>query len=337
MLFGDSPPPGLVGIARLASLSPTLQAKRTVEYFELPSRSLLNRTRPGLPFTWTANPYRGCEFACKYCYARYTHEFMAQEPEDFENRIYAKSNLPHILRQELRKTPLHESIAIGTATDPYQPAERKFLRTRSILEVLAGEAGRSVSITTKGDLVTRDIDLLQQIQRKNQICVNITVTTLNTKLARLLEPRAPRPDLRLSAVRQLAEAAIPVGVFPNPILPLITDQEASLDRLAKAAKDHGASYFGDGILFLMPASKQVFFPFLQAEFPRLMRKYEERYRSQAYLKGAYPQIIRERINAIRERYGLGSGPVPIPTVPKERQQIGLFDEIGPITNTIGVR
>ena len=252
---------------------------------------------------------------------------MAQEPEDFENRIYAKSNLPQILRQELRKTPLHEPIAIGTATDPYQPAERRFLRTRSILEVLAREQGRAISITTKGDLVTRDIDLLRAIQQQNQIRVNMTITTLNTKLARLLEPRAPRPDLRLKAMRQLAEAGIPVGVFPNPILPLITDQEASLDRLAKAAKDHGASYFGGGILFLMPASKQVFFPFLQAEFPHLVRKYEERYRAQAYHKGAYPEIIRDRIHAIRERYGLGSGPAPTPMAPQTQQQIELFENV----------
>jgi DNA repair photolyase len=326
MLFGDSPPPGLVGIARLASLSPTLEAKRTVEYFELPSRSLLNRTRPGLPFTWTLNPYRGCEFACKYCYARYTHEFMALEPEDFENRIYAKSNVPHILRQELRKTPLNEAIAIGTATDPYQPAERRFLRTRSILEVLAQQRGRSVSITTKGDLVTRDIDLLLRIQQNNQIRVNMTVTTLDPKLARLLEPRAPRPDLRLTAVRQLAQAGIPVGVFPNPILPLITDREASLDRLAKAAKDHGASYFGGGILFLMPAAKKVFFPFLRAEFPQFLRKYEEHYSSHAYLKGSYPEIIRERIHLIRERYGLANGPATLPTIGAVEQQFGLFPQ-----------
>ena len=264
MLFGDSPPPGLVGIARLASESATLEAKRTVEYLELPSRSLLNRTRPGMPFTWTVNPYRGCEFACKYCYARYTHEFMELEPEAFENRIYAKANLPQILRGELRKTPLHEAIAIGTATDPYQPAERRFRSTRSILEVLAKERGRSISITTKSDLVVRDIDLLLAIREHNSIHVNMTVTTLNAKLARLLEPRAPRPDLRLKAVRRLSDAGIAVGVFPNPIMPLITDREVSLDRLAKAAKDHGASYFGGGILFLMPAAQKVFYPFLKS-------------------------------------------------------------------------
>ena len=325
MLFGDSPSPGLVGIARLASQSSSLEAKRTVEYFDLPARSLLNRTRPGMPFTWTVNPYRGCEFACKYCYARYTHEFMAREPEEFENRIYAKANVPELLRRELRKTARHEGIAIGTATDPYQPAERRFRKTRSILEVMAKEQGRSLSITTKSDLITRDLDVLLAIQRCNSIHVNITVTTLNTKLARLLEPRAPRPDLRLNAVRQLAEAGIPVGVFPNPILPLITDQEPSLDRLAKAARDHGASYFGGGVLFLMPAAQKVFFPFLQAQFPHLLRRYEERYRAAAYLKGSYPDTIKARIQMIRERYGLGNSPAKQPWPEAERSQPGLFD------------
>ena len=328
MLFGDSPSPGLVGIARLASQSASLEAKRQVEYFDLTARSLLNRTRPGMPFTWTVNPYRGCEFACKYCYARYTHEFMAREPEEFEDRIYAKANVPELLRRELRRTPQHEGIAIGTATDPYQPAERRFRKTRSILEVLAKEQGRALSITTKSDLVTRDLDLLLAIQRRNSLHVNVTITTLNTKLARLLEPRAPRPDLRLSAVRQLAEAGIPVGVFPNPILPLITDQEQSLDRLAKAARDHGASYFGGGLLFLMPAAQKVFFPFLQAQFPHLLRRYEERYRAAAYLKGSYPDTIKARIQMIRERYGLGKTPVKQPWPEAERNQPGLFDQAG---------
>jgi len=328
MLFGDSPPPGLVGIARLASESPSLEVKRSVEYFEIQARTLLNRTRPGIPFTWTINPYRGCEFACKYCYARYTHEFMAQEPEAFENRIYAKANAVHILRRELRRTPEREAIAIGTATDPYQQAERRFARTRSLLEVLARERGRALSITTKSDLIVRDLDLLEQIHRNNSVHVNITVTTLNTKLARILEPRAPRPDLRLGAVRQLAASGIPVGVFPNPILPLITDSEHSLDCLAKAARDHGATYFGGGILFLMPSAQKIFFPFLAAQFPHLLRRYQERYQSHAYLKGSYPETIRARIHAIREKYGLRSTPAAEPTLETQCLQRGLFDEVG---------
>src|ERR1700722_2047515 len=164
MLFDDSPMLSLTGIARLAARSPVLEAKSQVRYFEIETRSVLNRTRPGMPFCWTINPYRGCEFACKYCYARYTHEFMGLEDVTlFEDRIYAKSHLAPLLRQELRKIDPQEAIAIGTATDPYQPAERRFRRTRSILEVFAQQRGLRLSITTKSDLVTRDIDLLQQI------------------------------------------------------------------------------------------------------------------------------------------------------------------------------
>jgi DNA repair photolyase len=309
VLFGDSPAPGLVGIAKLAAKSEVLESKRVVQYFEIGCRSLLNRTRPGMPFAWSLNPYRGCEFACRYCYARYTHEFMElRESADFEDKIYAKSNIQPILRGELKRIDGSQGIAIGTATDPYQPAERRFERTRAALEVFAEQKGVALSITTKSDLVTRDIALLKEIAKRNSVCVNITITTLDAALARELEPRAPRPDLRLKAVRALAEAEIPVGVFPNPIMPLITDQEKRLDRLAKAARDHGATYFGGGVLFLMPCSRRVFFPFVERRFPHLLRRYQERYENAAYIGGPYRDMIRDRIAAIRDRYGLASSP-----------------------------
>jgi len=309
MLFGDSPPPGLVGIARLAAQSEVLEAKRVVRYFEMESRSVLNRTRPGMPFEWSLNPYRGCEFGCRYCYARYTHEFMElRESVDFEDKIYAKSGIGPILRSELKRIDGGASIAIGTATDPYQPAERRFHRTREALEVFARRSGLTLSITTKSDLVTRDIPLLREIAKHNSVSVNMTITTLDTSLARLLEPRAPRPELRLKAVQAIAGAGIPVGVFPNPIMPLITDQPERLDRLAKAARDRGATYFGGGVLFLMPCSRKVFFPFVEKHFPHLLRRYQEKYERQAYLKGPYREMIRERIAAIRDRYGLNAGP-----------------------------
>jgi DNA repair photolyase len=309
MLFGDSPSPGLVGIAKLAAQSDVLEAKRVVQYFELESRTALNRTRPGMPFEWSLNPYRGCEFGCRYCYARYTHEFMElRESVDFEDRIYAKSSIGPILRRELKRIDGGQSIAIGTATDPYQPAERRFHRTRQALEVFAEHGGLALSITTKSDLVRRDIPLLREIAKRNTVSVNVTITTLDTSLARVLEPRAPRPELRLKAVQAIAEAGIPVGVFPNPIMPLITDQAERLDRLAKAARDRGATYFGGGVLFLMPCSRKVFFPFVEKHFPHLLRRYQEKYEREAYLKGPYREIIRERIAAIRDRYGLAAGP-----------------------------
>jgi len=299
----------LVGIARLASQSELLEAKRTVQYFEIAARSILNRTRPGMPFQWTINPYRGCEFGCQYCYARYTHEFMEMNVTDFEDRIYAKAAAPHLLRQELARVDRRDSIAIGTATDPYQPAERRFGRTRAILEVFARERGRHLGITTKSDLVLRDLELLREIARGNVLSINLTITTLNEKLARLLEPRAPRPGLRLEAVRKLSEAGLAVGVFPNPIMPLLTDGERQLDRLAKAARDAGAQWFGGGPVFLMPSAQKVFFPFLEREFPDLAPHYSESFANSAYLGRPYKEVLRARVQKIRDRYGLATGPV----------------------------
>lgn len=298
-----------MGIARLASQSELLEAKRNVQYFEIPARSILNRTKPNMPFQWTINPYRGCEFGCKYCYARYTHEFMEMDAYEFEDRIYAKSAAAHLLRQELRRIDRRERIALGTATDPYQPAERRYGRTRSILEVFAKERGRFLGITTKSDLVTRDVDVLQQIARANVLGVHITITTLDEKLARLLEPRAPRPGLRLEAVRKLSEAGICVSVFPNPIMPGLTDGERQLDRLAKAARDAGAQSFEGGPLFLMPSAQKVFLPFLEREFPKLAPRYRETFAKSAFLGREYKDILRERVQRVRDRYGLMSGPV----------------------------
>ena len=297
----------LVGIARLASRSELLEAKREVQYFELPARSILNRTKPNMPFQWTINPYRGCEFACKYCYARNTHEFMEMTPQDFEDKIYAKSAGALLLRQELRRVDAKDTIAIGTATDPYQPAERRFGRTRGILEVFARERGRRLTITTKSDLVARDVDLLRQIARANIVGVNMTVTTLDEKLARGLEPRAPRPELRLQAVRKLSAAGICVAVFPNPIMPGLTDSERALDQVARAAREAGAMSFGGGPLFLQPAAQSVMLPFLEREFPELAVRYKELYGHGAYLGKPYKEALAARVQRVRERYGLASG------------------------------
>src|SRR5579871_2398860 len=151
MLFDDDPPPNLIGIARLASESPLLEAKQRVEYLELETRRFIGRnSNARLSFVWTINPYRGCEFGCKYCYARYAHEFMElRDPEQFERKIYAKRFHPPSFRSELKRVKRGEQIWIGTATDPYQPAERRYRITRQILGVLAGERGLDFGITTK--------------------------------------------------------------------------------------------------------------------------------------------------------------------------------------------
>ena len=295
----------LVGIARMAAESPQLEAKRRVEYLSIAARSYITRCSSArVPFRWTINPYRGCEFGCKYCYARYAHEFMElRDPLDFERRIFVKDFDPAKFRQELTALPRGESIALGTATDPYQPAERRYRITRAMLEVFADTCGLRLGITTKSNLIERDIDLFREISRRHYFTVSVTVTTLDSQLAREIEPLAPRPDLRLAVVRKLVRAGIRATVFCAPVLPLINDSEPDLDSLAKAAAKAGARGFGGNVLFLKPCAREVFLPFLEEKFPMLARRYRERFERSAYLRGDYPKRISERVAQIRRRYG----------------------------------
>jgi DNA repair photolyase len=324
MLFDCDSAPKLVGIAKLAASSDLLEAKRQVQYFELETRRFIGRGSGRMRSIWTVNPYRGCEFGCKYCYARYAHEFMElRDPELFERKIYAKQFQERSFRDEVRRMKRGETIWIGTATDPYQPAERRFEITRRMLEVFAGERGLIFGITTKSDLVSRDIELLARVARKNSVRVHLTITTLDEALARLLEPLAPRPVLRLKAVRELSEAGIPVSVLAHPVMPLINDSEKSLDAVCAAAAKNGASAFSAAPLFLKPCSQQVFFPFLEQRFPHLVRRYRERFEKNAYLKGQYPEMIEERIQRIRSRHNLK--PREAPEWPLD-DQLELFAE-----------
>jgi DNA repair photolyase len=315
-----------VTIARLAAQSPILESKRVVEYFELETRKYLTKCE-NMPFRWTINPYRGCEFGCKYCYARYAHEFMElRDPLDFERKIFVKHFDARAFRQELARLPLGEPIALGTATDPYQPAERRYRHTRSILEVFQNTAGFRLGITTKSDLVIRDIDLLKEVSRRHYLSIHVTVTTMDRELARLLEPLAPRPDLRINAVRKLSRAGLRTRVSCSPIMPLINDMELSIDAVAQAAARAGATNFWSNILFLKPCAKQVFLPFVEEQFPTLARRYQERYARVAYLRGAYPDMIQERIERIKRRYGFERNEPPPPELWPRPAQLNLFSD-----------
>ena len=296
----------LVGIARLASHGESVRQGHEVEYFTLPVRSLLNRcTGTRMPFTWTINPYRGCEFACKYCYARYTHEFMEmRDGIDFEQKIYAKQHAAELLRQELRKVKRGEDIAIGTATDPYQPIEKKLEITRAILQELTRHSGLELGIVTKSAMVVRDIDLLKEISKQNHISVSFTVTTLNADLARILEPRAPRPDLRLDALRSLRDAGVRAGVICAPVLPGITDSPKQLEAVVKAAAGAKAVHIYANPLFLKPCSAAVFLPFLKEHFPKLVPEYEKRFKDRAFLPAAYRKRISGLMAQLKEKYGI---------------------------------
>lgn len=301
--------PRLVGIARLASEGESLREGHKVEYFTLPSKSLLNRcvSNRAMPFTWTINPYRGCEFGCRYCYARYTHEFMEmRDGMEFEQKIYVKQHAAGLLRHELRRVKSDEAIALGTATDPYQPAERRYQVTRAILEEFARHRGFELGIVTKSNLIVRDLDLLKEVAKANRLSVHITVTTLDVDLARIIEPRAPRPDLRLDAVRQLSQAGLRVGVSCSPVLPGITDSPKGLDSLIRAAAEAGADHVFANPLFLKPCSAAVFIPFLEQNFPLLAQNYRQRYQNRAFLPPAYAKHLSNLITRLREKYKITS-------------------------------
>jgi DNA repair photolyase len=333
-LFPPSSPaeekPRLVGIARLAAEGESIREGHNVEYFTLPAKSVLNRcvSQRGVPFEWTINPYRGCEFGCKYCYARYTHEFMEmRDGVAFEQKIFVKQHTAELLRQELRQVKQDESIAIGAATDPYQPAEKRYEVTRGILEEFARHEGFHLGIITKSNLILRDIELLQAVARRNHFSVNMTITTLDVDLARILEPRAPRPDLRLEAIRTLSQAGLRVGVSGSPVLPGITDSPKQMEALVRAAAKAGAHYIFAGPLFLKPCSAAVFLPFLEKQFPHLVENYKRRFRGRAFLPASYSKPIGQLVARLREKYGLGNDPRRSrPIVPEfsSAEQLGLF-------------
>lgn len=319
--------PRLVGIARLAAHSENVRHGHEVEYFTLPVRSLLNRctSKRQMPFTWTINPYRGCEFACKYCYARYTHEFMEiHDNVEFERKIYAKQHAADLLRQELRKVKPGEEIALGTATDPYQPIEKKLEITRAILQEFGRHAGFDLGIVTKSAMIARDIDVLKDISRQNRLTVNFTVTTANAELARILEPRAPRPDLRLEALRKLRDAGIRAGVICAPVLPGITDAPRQLEAVVKAAAEAKATYIYANPLFLKPCSASVFLPFLKEHFPKLVPEYDKRFKDRAFLPAAYRKRISELFASFRAKYKFKEERWTKPASVSHGEQLALF-------------
>jgi DNA repair photolyase len=224
-----------------------------------------------------------------------------------------------------------EHIAIGTATDPYQPAEKEYRVTRACLEELARRDGLSVSVITKSNQIVRDIDILKVIAAKSALSLNVTVTTLKPRLARLLEPRAPRPDLRLAAVKELREAGLSVGVSASPLLPGITDGEGELERVAAAAKEAGAQWFFSGVLFLMPASAKTFLPFISEKFPRLARQYRSWYAKNGYAPEDYRKKVSERVLRIRQKFGFASRPWEGTRPTAQRAQLSWgWDAVSPV-------
>ena len=292
-----------------------------VEFRALEVRSVLNKTvsKRRLSLAYSINPYRGCEFGCRYCYARYTHEFLApkqearqdgdgavdyRDPNQFERLIFLKENAAWLLEQELRRIDPREEIALGTATDPYQPIERTAKITRSLLEVFARKSGYRLGIVTKSKLIERDIDLLQEIARRNTLVVHLTITTADAALARILEPRAPRPDLRFQAVRRLRAAGLTVGVLCSPLLPGITDTAEALNGMAACAAEARASFFAAQPLFLKSCSRPTFLSFVREHFPHLVESYAEQFAERDFAGTAYRQQLARMVAQACRRNGL---------------------------------
>jgi DNA repair photolyase len=318
-LFDDSPQ---------SRLLPTIGEQKDIRYFAAPARSVLNGPETTGMGYWSVNPYVGCAFGCAYCYARYAHRYVMEravsgermeEPAlppwlAFERRIFVKSNAPEVLRRTLRHgSEKHlglirgETVVVGTATDPYQPAERRFRVTRGVLEALAEHPGLDVVIITKSPLVTRDIDMLQRIARHSSISVHISLITLDRELARRIEPRAPTPESRLRALARLRDAGIDAGVNVMPVLPGITDAPAALEALVRQIAAAGATYAGACALRLQHEARKRYLPFIETEFPELVERYRNAYAYSHHVGDRYRAGLHETFTRLCTKYGIRSG------------------------------
>ncbi|MDE2397075.1 MAG: PA0069 family radical SAM protein [Burkholderiales bacterium] len=286
--------------------------------FEENVRSILTRNdSPDIGFDLSINPYRGCEHGCIYCYARPTHSYLNLSPGlDFETRIVAKVNAAQRLREALRARgyrPLH--LNIGSATDAYQPVERRLRITRGVIEVLS-EARHAFSLVTKSSGVERDLDLIAPMAAARLAAVYVSLTTLDPVLARILEPRAAAPHRRLQTIRRLAEAGVPVGVSVSPVIPFINEPE--LERVLEAAREAGATRAFSIVLRLPWEVAPLFRQWLDQHFPdrapRVMARVQEmrggrdndsRFGSRMKGEGVWAELLRQRLDKARRRLGYG--------------------------------
>lgn len=270
-------------------------------YQEVTCRSALNRVQ-GMPFEWTLNPYRGCTHACHYCYARrYQAQFELDADDQFSSVILVKKNLVEVLRKELAKPSwTRELVAVGAATDPYQPIEGHYRLTRRSLEALAA-ARTPVGLVTKGPMAVRDIDVMQDLSRRAGCTIYLSVPSVDEEAWEKLEPGTAHPLQRLRAVRELRDAGIDAGVLMAPIVPGITSHPEKLTRTVKAIADHGAAFVGMNVLFLEGGARDHFMDFLAREYPDLLDGYQEMYRGK-YAPKPYAAQLRGMVDMLQRKY-----------------------------------
>ncbi len=272
-------------------------------YQEVTCRSALNRVQ-GMPFQWTLNPYRGCTHGCHYCFARRYHvQFEMNAGDEFASMILVKTNFVDVLRRELdRPSWSREQVALGTATDPYQPIEGRYRLTRDTLRALAA-ARTPVGIVTKGPMIVRDRDVLMELSRAAKCTVCMSVPTVDEDVWRQLEPGTAHPLQRLRAVRELADAGIHAGVLMAPIVPGFSSSRSKLERTIKTIADHGARFVGCNVMYLQDGTRQHFMSFLEREFPAMKPRFERLY-AKKYPPESYRKEIKAMVHLLQARYGM---------------------------------
>ncbi|HXK08690.1 MAG TPA: radical SAM protein [Vicinamibacteria bacterium] len=278
-----------------------------VRYHVLEARSLVGRcASPNVPFDWTANPYRGCAMGCRYCYAAYTHGYLGKDgASEFHSVVYVKTGGEDETRRRLRAAAGRgELVALGTATDPYQPAEQASRVTRRFLEWAAQVRGLRLTLTTKGSLVLRDLDLLRRLHARGTLSVAVSLVSPHAALLRRVEPWAPPPEVRVEVLRRLAAEGIDAGLAIAPVLPGLTDGEEDIDALVRAAAGAGVRRVSWRLLFLRSPTREKYLEWLSREFPRYLPAYERAYGRRSHLAGAYADRMGALVERARARHGL---------------------------------
>ena len=286
-----------------AALTEAERRADEARYQEVTCRSALNRVE-GMPFNWTLNPYRGCTHGCHYCFARRYHvQFEMNADDEFASVILVKHNLLEVLTRELdRPSWRRELVALGTATDPYQPIEGRYKLTRRAIAALA--RGRTpIGIVTKGPMVVRDIDVLLDHERSAGCTIYMSVPTVDEDAWRLLEPGTAHPLQRLRAVRDLVDAGLKAGVLMAPIVPGFSSSRAKLERTVKAIADHGARFVGCNVMHLQDGTRAHFMRFIERDFPSMLPRFEKLY-AKKYPPDAYRKEVQGMVRALQQRYGL---------------------------------
>jgi DNA repair photolyase len=295
----------LVRAGGAEALTEAVRRADAARYQEVRCRSALNPVR-GMPFEWTLNPYRGCTHACHYCYARRYHtQFELGSGDEFASMIFVKTNVADVLRRELQRPSWKgEYVAVGTATDCYQPIEGHYKLTRRSLEALC-EAGNPAGVVTKGPMIVRDADVLADLSARAGCTVYMSVPCVDDDAWRALEPGTAHPLQRLRAVRQLVDAGVRAGVLMNPIVPGISSKPSLMERTMKAIAEHGARFVGCNVMFLEGGTRDHFMRWLPHAYPHLADGYAQLY-SKKYAPSAYRAEVQRVFNDLRNKYGLNS-------------------------------